>query len=92
MAAFAADDPGQNQRRNGGKDAHLDLGLSELGALGGDDQIAEDGDFTPPAQARAEHGGHRWDRDPVHQPEDPVKGLDHFWGQIPHVLAHVHAG
>src|SRR5690606_11361421 len=64
-----------------GHDAQLDLGLAELGRIGGDDEVAHHGKFAAAAEGKARNGGdHR-----LAATRDPVPGAD----EVPKVDVHV---
>jgi len=72
-------------------DADGDLRLTELGSLAGNDEVTENRELASPAEAGAVHGGGGRYTQLVHQPENPVKRLDHLGGHVAHVLSHVHS-
>jgi hypothetical protein len=43
-----------------GNDTKLDLGLAELGVVGGDDQVALHGQLATAAERKAGNGGNHW--------------------------------
>ena len=83
--------PGEHHRGEGGKDAQLDLGLSELGARACENHVAGQRDFEAPAQGGSVQHGHHGEFQGEEAIQGSVEHADHLADAVLGVLRHVHA-